>query len=129
MIGAAEFDADPEAGLTGACDFVVCRAPQQSVVIAPTLILIEAKRDGIPNGLGQCLAGMVGAQRFNRREGTPVDPVHGCVTTGSNGRFLRLAGSVVTLDPTEYTIGQADKLLGILVHMVGPPPAPATAAA
>lgn len=129
LIGGAEFDADPDAGLNGACDFVVCRAPQQSAVIAPVLVIIEAKKDSIPNGLGQCIAGMVGAQRFNARAGTPTDPIYGATTTGSSWRFLRLSGTTVTLDLVEYGIGQADKLLGILMHMVGPPPASAPAAA
>ena len=36
-------------------------------------------------------------------------------------KFLRLAGT--THDQTEYTITDADHILGILVHMIGPIPA------
>lgn len=127
LIGGAEFNADPAARLSGFCDFLICRAPQQSEIIAPVVVIFEAKRDSIPGGLGQCIAGMVGIERFNRRHNTPVDPVYGCVTTGTAWKFLRLRGAVLTFDLAEYTLTQADRLLGILTHIVGPVP-PAVAA-
>lgn len=129
LIGGAEFEADPAARPTGACDFVFGRGPQRPVVVAPLLVVFEAKRDSIPEGLGQCIAGMVGAQRFNRREGAPIDPMYGCVTTGSLWKFLRLTGSGLEVDQREYTVTQTDQLLGIMMHMIGPPPAPASTAA
>ncbi|MBX9628693.1 MAG: hypothetical protein K2X82_33165 [Gemmataceae bacterium] len=128
LIGGAELDADPAAKLTGVCDFVLGWGPQRPVPVAPLLVMFEAKRDSIPDGLGQCVAAMVGAQRYNRREGTPVDPVYGCVTTGTAWKFLRLSGAALENDQTEYGIAQVDKLVGILVHMIGPPPTPAAAA-
>jgi hypothetical protein len=127
LLAGVEFAADPDARLTGYVDFMLCRGPQRFTVSAPVLLVFEAKRDSIPDGLGQAVAGVVGAQRFNRREGHPIDPVYGCVTTGSLWRFLRLSGSVVTLDLTEYTLTQVDKLLGILTYIVGPVPEPAAA--
>jgi hypothetical protein len=66
---------------------------------------------------------MAGAQRYNRKGGKPVDPIYGCVSTGSLWQFLRLSDTTVTIDLTEYTITQVDKLLGILTAIVGPPPA------
>ncbi|MFO0825241.1 MAG: hypothetical protein U0792_19330 [Gemmataceae bacterium] len=123
-----EFEADPAAKLTGYCDFIVSRGPQRPVIGPPVLLIFEAKRDSIPDGLGQCIAGMVGAQRYNQRNNTPVDPVYGCVTTGSLWKFLRLSGTVLTNDLTEHALTQADRLLGILTHIVGPPPAQPAAA-
>jgi hypothetical protein len=128
LIGGADFRGDPDAGLTGYVDFIIGRAPQQSTVVAPVVVIFEAKRDSIPDGLGQCIAGMVGVQRFNRREGNPIDPVFGCVTTGTNWKFLRLSGALVTQDLNEYPLAQADKLLGILTHIVGPMPSGSAAA-
>lgn len=122
LIGGAEFTADAAAKLSGFCDFLIGRYPQVPHVKAPAVVLFEAKRDSIPDGLGQCIAAMVGAQRFNRNEGSPIETVYGCVTTGINWKFLTLAGTTVTLDQTEYSITQVDKLLGILVHMIGPIP-------
>ncbi len=127
LFSGVEFNADPENGLTGFCDFIIGRTPQLPRIHAPIGIVFEAKRDNIMDGLGQCIAGMVGIQRFNKREGTPIDPVYGCVTTGSNWKFLRLAGSAVTIDSMEYNLAQVDKLLGIFTYMVGPVSAPAAA--
>ncbi|MBA4065541.1 MAG: hypothetical protein C0501_17860 [Isosphaera sp.] len=128
LIAGAEFAADPAARLTGFCDFLICRAPQQSVIFAPVLVVFEAKRDSIPDGYGQCIAAMVGAQRFNARNNTPIDPVYGCVTTGTAWKFLRLSGTTLTMDGPEYALAEADRILGILTHIVGPPPAAPAAA-
>ena len=117
-----EFKADPEAGLTGYCDFLITRAPQLPRIVAPVAVIVEAKRDNIENGYGQCIAGMVGAQRFNRREGHGIETIHGASTTGISWRFLRLNGSVVTFDTMEYSFSQVDRLLGILTSIVGPAP-------
>lgn len=127
LFSGIDFPADPDAGLTGFCDFLLTRAPQQPTVAAPVAVIVEAKRDNINGGLGQCIAGMAGAWRFNARTGTPVEAVYGAVTTGTNWKFLRLAGAVVTLDLQEYPLADADKLLGILTHVVGPAPLPAAA--
>ncbi|MGL6094322.1 MAG: hypothetical protein ACRC7O_00790 [Fimbriiglobus sp.] len=127
LIAGAEFDPDTDAGLTGECDFLIGRTSQRPRIQAPVLLVFEAKKDSIPDGLGQCVAGMVGLQRFNARDGTPIDPVYGCVTTGSNWKFLRLTGTTVTVDLTEYGISQVDRILGILTHIVGPIPGRAAA--
>jgi hypothetical protein len=127
LIAGAEFPADPAAKLNGWCDFLLCRAPHQSVIFAPVLLVFEAKRDSIPDGLGQCIAGMVGALRFNERSHQQIDPIYGCVTTGSLWKFLRLSGTTLTMDPEEYPIQDVGRLLGILTSIVGPVPAQAAA--
>lgn len=121
------FDADPDAGLNGVCDFLLSRSPQQPFITPPAVVIFEAKRDDIIEGLGRCVAGMVGARRFNQRHGAPVDPIYGCVTTGSLWKFLRLAGDGLTIDLPEYHLGQVDRLLGIFTHIIGPVPQPAAA--
>ena len=127
LIGGAEFNADPVARLNGWCDFLICRAPQQSVIFAPVVSVIEAKWGDISDGLGPCIAGIVGAQRFNCGAGNPIDPIYGCITTGSVWKFLRLTGDVLSIDRAEYTPSAIDRILGILTHIVGPPPAQAAA--
>jgi hypothetical protein len=114
-----DFAADPENQLTGKCDFLLGRGPQLRHIAAPVAVIFEAKRDSIPDGLGQCVSAMVGVQRYNRREGREADPVYGCVSTGSLWQFLTLSGTTVTIDLTEYTITQVDRILGILTHIVG----------
>lgn len=128
LYSGTEFVADPAAGLNGYVDFIISRSPQQPETAGPPAVVIfEAKRENLNAGMGQCVAGMVGAQRFNARHGAPADPIYGCVTTGTAWRFLQLSGAAVTLDLTEYTFRDVDKLLGILAFMVGPVPEPAAA--
>ncbi len=127
LYSGAEFVADPAAGLTGYCDFILSRAPQQPFVSAPAVMVVEAKKENIIDGLGRCVAGMVGAQRFNRRTGGPADPVYGCVTTGTAWKFLRLNGTALSLDLAEYTITQVPRLLGIFTSIFGPAPEQAAA--
>jgi hypothetical protein len=122
-----DFQADPAAGLVGFCDFAFCRGPQQVTFTPPTLLVFEAKRDNLHEGLGQCVAGVVGAQRFNRRHGVDEPHLYGCVTTGSLWQFLRLSGTTLTLDMNEYNTGQLDRILGVIAAVIAPPPV-ATAA-
>jgi hypothetical protein len=122
-----EFNADPDSRLNGYCDFMLSRGPQRSVIGPPVLVVFEAKRDSIPDGLGQCIAGLIGAQRYNLRHNTQIDPVYCCVTTGTNWKFMRLSGTTLTQELTEYNLAQLDLILGILVHIIGPVPQPAAA--
>jgi hypothetical protein len=119
---------EPDAGLVGRCDFLIGRPPQLHYVTAPLLVIVEAKNEDIAGGLGQCAAAMVAAQRFNKRQKTGIDLMSGCVSDGTEWKFLRLAGTDLTIDLTEYQISQSDRILGILLHLVGLPPE-ATAAA
>ena len=127
MFAGVDFNADPDNGLNGYCDFLIGRSPQMPQIHAPVIVIFEAKRDSIPDGLGQCIAGMEGAHRYNRRHGTPEDTVYGAVTTGSLWKFLKLSNTAVTIDLVEYTIAQVDKLLGILTYMIGPVATPVAA--
>jgi hypothetical protein len=60
---------------------------------------------------------MVAIQIFNEREGKPLPAVHGCVTSGSVWRFLRLEGKRLFIDLPEYYLRDAAKILGILVSI------------
>jgi len=114
----AELVADRAAKLVGVCDFLMGRGPQMPRVAAPLLVVIEANRDLIENGFGQCIASMVGIQRFNRSAGKPDGPVYGVVTTGTVWRLLRLDGATLTYDYSEFTLEPVDRLVGRLVAMI-----------
>lgn len=126
LYSGADFQADPDAGLNGFCDFLLARAPQQPAIQPPVAVIFEAKKEDINDGLGQCIAAMVGSQRYNARAGQPTPTIFGCITTGSLWKFLRLDGTDVTFDLTEYTLHDLSHLLGIFTHMIGsvPPAAP-----
>src|SRR5579871_117655 len=66
------FEVDREQGLTGYCDYLMARSPEFYYVQAPVLAVVEAKKEDIVGGLGQCAAEMVGIRLFNEREGTPL---------------------------------------------------------
>jgi hypothetical protein len=112
-----EFNVEVETGLTGYCDFLVSRSPEQIAVEAPVLVVIEAKKAEIKAGLGQCAAEMVAAQKFNQIKGNDVKTIYGCVTTGTAWRFLKLEGSEIWIDFTDYSLPPIDNILGILVWM------------
>jgi hypothetical protein len=112
------FDVDRERGLTGVCDYLLSRSSERFVLRQPVAAVVEAKRENIPAGLGQCLAEMVAAREYNGRTG-PASPVYGAVTTGSTWRFLKLDGEAAAIDRPEYYLPQTDKVLGIFRHIAG----------
>lgn len=117
MFSGIDLNVDAPSGLTGICDFLLSRNPVQHMLTAPVVTLVEAKREDLHEGLGQCVAEMVAAQLFNQKEGTDVTTVYGAVTTGTNWKFLALAGADLTLDRDEYLLDQTGKILGILIAM------------
>ncbi len=113
-----DFNVDPESGLTGVCDFLVSLSPIQSILQAPVINLVEVKKDDPAPGLGQCVAGMLAAQRFNAEKGNDISLIYGAATTGTEWKFLKLQEKRLQLDITIYPIAQCDKILGILSSMV-----------
>ena len=67
--------------------------------------------------MGQCMAEMVAAQRFNLQVGRDAAPVYGCVSSGILWRFLKLDGQLVTIESEDYALKPINRLLGILVWM------------
>jgi hypothetical protein len=122
-----EFPVDSARGLTGYCDFILSRGHDQEFITAPVMVIVEAKNDSLKNGLGQCAAGMVAARVFNQRKGNSIAVIHGAVTSGLHWRFLRLAGTQLYLDKTEYHIREVEKVLGILDAVMREEPVPAAA--
>ena len=118
LFSGVSFDVDIERGLNGACDFLLTRSPEQFYIQHPVLAIVEAKKENITGGLGQCVAAMVAAQLFNERDGSVDMVIYGAVTTGSNWRFLKLEGSTVLIDRPEYYLDRVDKILGILLSII-----------
>ena len=111
------FDVDKSRGLSGICDYLVARSTEVYFVRGPLLAVVEGKKDNINDGLGQCVAEMVAIQLFNERENTPLSAVYGCVTTGNLWRFLKLEGTTLFIDKTEYYLSNLPAILGILVSI------------
>ena len=75
---------------------------------------MEAKKEDLNGSLGQCIAEMIAAQRFNQQEGNEITEIYGVVTSGTLWKFLKLSENQVFLDLTEYYLGDLPKILGIL---------------
>ena len=118
LFSGIDFNVDPENGLAGVCDFVVSLSPRQFSLKAPVIILVEAKNDNLEIGLGQCVAEMVAAQRFNAEKGNNIPCIYGATTSGTEWRFLKLEGKQLYIDMSIYQIERCDKILGILASMV-----------
>jgi len=113
-----DFNVDLENDLTGVCDFLVSLSPGQLFLEAPLIILVEAKKDDPKLGLGQCVAEMLAAQRFNAEKGNNISAVYGATTTGTEWQFLKLTDKNLQIDMEIYPIQQCGKILGILSSMV-----------
>ena len=109
---------DEAQGLNGIVDFLVSRSPIISAIQAPVAVIVEAKKADITMGLGQCVAEMVAAQRFNQHRNQPLSTIYGTVSSGTLWRFLKLEANQVTIDLTDYPLPPVEQILGFLVWMV-----------
>ena len=108
------FEVDKDQGLNGNCDFLLAKSPERFFPGHPVLAVVEAKKENIPGGLGQCVAEMLAAQIYNQRGGKGHTTIYGTVTTGSIWRFLKLEDKNLNIDLPEYYLHQVEKILGIL---------------
>jgi len=111
------FEVDKARGLTGVCDYLITRSRETYYVEAPVAVVVEGKKEDPLSGLGQCAAELVAVRVFNEREGRSLPSLSGCVTNGQDWKFLRLEGTVLTIDPAMYSLYQLPIILGILVRI------------
>lgn len=114
LFSGVEFNVDAARGLNGTCDFLISYSPEQLFIKAPVITIVEAKKENLNAGLGQCVASMLAAQLFNEREGNEISTIYGAVTTGNIWKFLRLQEQLIEIDLSEYFISNLNKILGIL---------------
>lgn len=114
LFSGIDFTVDNSKGLNGTCDFIITKSPEILFLTAPVITVVEAKKENINAGLGQCAAEMVAAQIFNQQAGTEIKTVYGAVTTGSIWQFLKLEEQILTIDLSEYYLKDVNKILGIL---------------
>ncbi len=115
LFSGVEFNVESNLGLNGICDFLLSSSPEQLWVTAPVCVIVEAKKENLNGGLGQCVAEMFAAKLFNERQDNPISPIYGAVTTGNLWKFLQLQDQTVTIDLTEYAVNQLNQILGILM--------------
>ncbi len=113
-----ELNVDPSRELTGYCDFLLSRSPEQLFLEAPAVAIVEAKKADIGAGLGQCAAELVAAQLFNQQNSQPNITVYGAVSNGTQWRFLKLEGQTLTINLLDHTLPPVDGVLGVLVWLL-----------
>lgn len=118
LFSGIDFNVDTENDLTGVCDFLVSLSPNQYYLESPVIILVEAKKDDLITGLGQCVAEMIAAQRFNTEQENDISRVYGATTTGTHWLFLKLEGKRLHIDMETYMLERCGRILGILASMV-----------
>ncbi len=118
LFSGVNFPVDEERDLTGACDFLISRSPEQFFIASPVVAIVEAKNDNIIKGLGQCVAELVAAQLFNQRKASDSGLVYGGVTTGNVWKFLKLDQTTASIDVKEYYVENSPMILGILSAMI-----------
>ena len=117
LFSGIEFNVDKKSGLVGRCDFIISRAPENYILTDPVVVMVEAKNDNIKSGLAQCGAEMVAAQRFNQAKQNSQPVIYGCISTGTNWKFLQLIEQDLYIDPDEYYIDDPEKIMGIFVKI------------
>ncbi|XZF61023.1 MAG: hypothetical protein ACSI46_18325 [Gloeotrichia echinulata DVL01] len=118
LFSGEDFTVDEAVGLNGICDFLLSRSPEVLEIEAPVMVIVEAKKADLRTGFGQCIAEMVAAQRFNAAKNRPVSTVYGSITSGTQWRFLKLEGDIVTIDLLDYPLPPVEEILGMLVWML-----------
>ena len=118
LFSGEDFTVEPELGLSGVCDFLISRSPEQILIEAPAVVIVEAKKADLKVGLGQCTAEMVAAQKFNEINNIPIATIYGSVSSGTVWRFLKLESKTLTIDLNDYPVPPVEPLLGMLVWMV-----------
>jgi hypothetical protein len=107
-------DIDKDKGLNGECDFILSKGDATRILQAPIFSILEAKKQDIEIGLGQCVAQVVGASMFNQRKGNPISTLYGCVTTAERWQFFSLNQQELSIDRRIYTYpDHLDTILGI----------------
>ena len=118
ILSGQRLDVDPVRRLVGECDFILALSDPVPRLRAPLLAIVEAKKNDVDAGLGQCVAQMVAIQLYNERSGQSPPAVHGCVTTGEAYQFLRLIGTEVTIDAGRLYIDNVGGILAALCASV-----------
>ncbi|MDJ0556091.1 MAG: hypothetical protein QNJ68_16960 [Microcoleaceae cyanobacterium MO_207.B10] len=119
LFSGRDFNVDITSGLNGFCDYILSASEFTLEIEAPVITIVEAKNESTNVGLGQCIAEMVAAQRFNQARNRITQSIYGAVTTGRIWRFLKLYGQNVAINNEELVIENAEyinisKILAIL---------------
>jgi hypothetical protein len=118
LFSGREFDVDIDRDLDGVVDFLLSKSTTPYIVEAPIVMLVEADKEGLDLGWGECVAQMIAARKFNTSKDNEISVIYGSVTSGKLWQFLKLEGKNVTIDSHQYYVTPVERILGILKWMV-----------
>lgn len=118
LFSGEELNVDIDRDLDGVVDFLLSKSSTLYLIEAPIVMLVEADKEGLDIGWGECVAQMIAARKFNTRKGNEISFIYGSVTNGKLWQFLKLEGKDVTIDRHEYYVTPVERILGILKWMV-----------
>jgi hypothetical protein len=117
LFSGEELNVDIDCGLDGVVDFLLSKSTTPYLIEAPIIMLVEADKEGLDLGWGQCVAEMIAAQKFNTSKGNEISVIYGSVTNGKLWQFLKLEAKNVTIDSHQYYVTPVERILGILKWM------------
>ncbi len=118
LFSGEDFTIEEAVGLNGICDFILTRSTEVLEIEAPTVVVVEAKKTDLKTGFGQCIAEMVGAQRFNQAKEKAIPTIYGSISNGIQWQFLKLEQQTVTIDLTVYPLPPVEQILSFFVWMM-----------
>ncbi|MEQ9480843.1 hypothetical protein [Coleofasciculus sp. F4-SAH-05] len=118
LFSGEDFTVDESLGLNGRCDFLISRSPELLDIEAPAVVIVEAKQANLKSGIGQCVAEMVAAQKFNIAKEKPLQYIYGTVSNGNQWQFIQLEDTTVTIDLIVYPLPPVEQILAFLVWMI-----------
>ena len=95
LFSGQELNVDIDCGLDGVVDFLLSKSTTPYLIESPIIMLVEADKEGLDLGWGQCVAEMIAAQKFNISKDKDISVIYGSVTNGKLWQFLKLEGKDV----------------------------------
>jgi hypothetical protein len=118
LFSGEDFTIDEAVGLNGVFDFLLARSSEVLEIEAPAVVIVEAKKTDLKSGLGQCIAEMVAAQRFNQVKEKNIPIIYGSVSNGIQWQFIKLENQTVTIDLSVYPLPPVEQILSFFVWMM-----------
>ncbi len=118
LFSGEDFTIDEAVGLNGVFDFLLTRSSEVLEIEAPAVVIVEAKKTDLKSGLGQCIAEMVAAQRFNQAQEKNIPIIYGSVSNGIQWQFIKLENQIVTIDLSVYPLPPVEQILSFFVWMI-----------
>jgi hypothetical protein len=109
---------DKNLGLNGEIDYIFSKTPETTKPKNPIFCVTESKIGLVETAFPQVTAQMLGIRHFNRNRNQDVETLFGIATDGRNWRILKLDGSNLFIDKTEFLAADLPLLLGALQSII-----------